>query len=160
GLAAAATVAIAVLIALTLLPALLGFVGGRIARVNRVLAYRPKRNREQGDTVSVRWARFVTTHRLPVLLAGLAVLGSIAIPALHMKRALPDAGAWPTSTPERRAYALRASGFGPGFKGPRSIAVAPPNASLERQKEIAPAVTHGLGEPPGGAAVSPPMHNR
>src|SRR5262245_53296369 len=127
GLAAAATVAIAVLIALTLLPALLGFVGGRIARVNRVLASRPKRNREQGDTVSVRWARFVTTHRLPVLLAGLAVLGAIAIPALHMKLGLPDDGSWPTSTTERRAYDLLAKGFGPGFNGPLTIVVDAPD---------------------------------
>src|SRR5262245_20898016 len=48
GLAAAATVAIAVLIALTLLPALLGFAGGRVLRVNRVLAYRPRRKPVQG----------------------------------------------------------------------------------------------------------------
>ena len=45
GLAAAATVTIAVLIAITLLPAILGFAGDRLARVNRVLGYRPRRNR-------------------------------------------------------------------------------------------------------------------
>ena len=43
GLAAAGTVAIAVLIALTLTPALLGFAGGRAARLNRVLGYRPRK---------------------------------------------------------------------------------------------------------------------
>ena len=42
GLAAAGTVAVAVLIAITLLPAVLGFAGHRIARVNRVLAWRPR----------------------------------------------------------------------------------------------------------------------
>jgi uncharacterized membrane protein YdfJ with MMPL/SSD domain len=160
GLAAAATVAIAVLIALTLLPALLGFAGGRVIRVNRVLAHRPKRNRERGDTVSVRWARFVTEYRLPVLLAGLALLGSIALPALHMKLGLPDDGSWPTSTTERRAYDLLGKGFGPGFNGPLTIVVDAPNSSVDRQHEIATAVSHGLGELPGVAAVSPPMHNQ
>src|SRR5262249_18986981 len=158
GLAAAATVAIAVLIALTLLPALLGFASSRIVRVNRVLTYRPKRKPIQGDTVSVRWARFVTTHRLPVLLAGLAVLGSIAIPALHMKLGLPDDGSWPTSTTERRAYDLLAKGFGPGFNGPVTIVVDAPISSVPRHKEIATAVSHGLEELPGVAAVSPPLH--
>jgi len=160
GLSAAATVAIAVLIALTLLPALLGFAGGRIARVNRVLAFRPKRKPVSRETVSVRWARFVTTHRWPVLLAGLALLGTIAIPALHLKLGLPDDGSWPTSTTERRAYDLLARGFGPGFNGPLTIVVDAPNSSLDRQKQIATAVSHGLEELPGVAAVSPPIHNR
>ena len=53
GLAAAGTVAIAVLIAITLLPALLGFAGGRVARVNRVLGFRPLRKRTAARD---RWA--------------------------------------------------------------------------------------------------------
>jgi len=160
GIAAAGTVAIAVLIALTLLPALLGFAGRRIARANRVLGFRPKRMRAPGDTVSVRWARFVTTHRLPVLVAGLTVLVAIALPALHLKLGLPDDGSWPTSTTERRAYNLLAKGFGPGFNGPLTIVVDAPNSSVNRQKEVASAVSHGLEELPGVADVSPPIHNQ
>src|SRR5262249_56908147 len=127
------------------LPALLGFAGSRIVRVNRVLAYGPKRKPIQGDTVSVCWARFVTTHRLPVLLAGLVVLGSIAIPALHMKLGLPDDGSWPTSTTQRRAYDLLAKGFGPGFNGPLTIVVDAPSPTLARQPEVARPVAAGLG---------------
>src|SRR5262249_57855693 len=132
-LPAAATAASAVLIAPTLFPALLGFAGGRIVGVNRLLAYRPRRKPPQADTASVRWARFVTTHRLPVLLAGLALLGSIAIPALHMKLGLPDDGSWPTSTTERRAYDLLAKGFGPGFNAPLTIVLDAPSSTLHRQ---------------------------
>src|SRR5262249_4935935 len=160
GLAAAATVAIAVLIALSLLPALLGFAGARIARVNRVIGFRPRYRGGQAEAVSVRWARFVTTHRLPVLLVGLAVLASIAVPALHMKLGLPDDGSRPTSTTERRAYDLLAKGFGPGFNGPLTIVVDAPDSGLDRQREIATAVSRGLAGLPGVAAVSAPMHNR
>ena len=92
GLAAAGTVAIAVAIALTLTPALLGFAGGRVARVNRVLGYRPKRRAEGEDKLSVKYAGFVTRHPVPVLLAGVAVLVAIAIPALDLKLGLPDDG--------------------------------------------------------------------
>jgi RND superfamily putative drug exporter len=125
-----------------------------------VLAYRPKRTPVERDTVSARWARFVTTHRLPVLLVGLGLLGAIALPALHLNLGLPDDGSWPTSTTERRAYNLLAKGFGAGFNGPLTIVVDAPNSSVQRQKEIASAVSHGLDEIPGVAAVSPPMHNQ
>jgi RND superfamily putative drug exporter len=74
GLAAAATVTIAVLIALTLLPAILGFAGSRLARVNRVLGLRPRRARTSRANMGTRWARFVTSRPLAALLVSLAVL--------------------------------------------------------------------------------------
>ena len=77
GLAAAGTVTIAVLIALTLLPALLGFVGPRITRVNRVRGYR--RRAPKAENASVRWARFVTKRPVPVLVVGLALLTGIDV---------------------------------------------------------------------------------
>jgi RND superfamily putative drug exporter len=91
GLAAAGTVAIAMLIAITLLPAILGFAGHRVGRHNRVLDARPRRRPEGADTLSVRWAKFVTRRPLAVVLATVALLGLIAVPALHMKLGLPGA---------------------------------------------------------------------
>ncbi len=75
GLAAAGTVAIAVLIAHHAAPALLGFAGERLARVNRVLATRPRAPRARGrrdDRSAVRWARFVTAARSPCWRSGRA----------------------------------------------------------------------------------------
>jgi RND superfamily putative drug exporter len=87
GLAAAGTVSIAVLIAITLLPALLGVTGHRVARVNRLLGFR----RGEGKaTASRRWVTFVTKRPLPVLLAGLALMIAVALPAMHMRLGLPD----------------------------------------------------------------------
>jgi uncharacterized membrane protein YdfJ with MMPL/SSD domain len=160
GLAAAATVAIAVLIALTLLPALLGFAGLRLTRVNRLLGYRPhRRATAHRETVSVRWARFVTGRPIAVLVTGLVLLCTAALPALHMKLGLPDDGAQPASTTERRAYDLLTDGFGPGFNGPLTAVVDAPGLERAEQQKLAAAVVRGLKQEPGVAAVSRPITN-
>jgi RND superfamily putative drug exporter len=118
GLAAAGTVAIAVLVALTLLPAFLGFIGRRaLPRMNRAGHAAPA-----GEGFGFRWGRIVTRLRVPILLAGVLALGALALPATHMRLALPDAGSQSTDSPQRRAYDLISQGFGPGFNG-RLIAV-------------------------------------
>src|SRR5487761_516106 len=89
GLAAAASVAVALLIALTLVPALLGFAGMKVAKFTRLplLGARAERTarRSAADPDSpagARWARFVVRRRVPVLIGGIALLGVLAIPAL------------------------------------------------------------------------------
>jgi len=163
GLAAAGTVAIAVLIALTLLPAILGFAGSRVGRSNRMLTWRPRRRTtETGaarETMSVRWAGFVTKRPLAVLLAGLTLLCVVALPATHMKLGLPDGGSKPTDNTERRAYDLLTTGFGPGFNGTLTIAVDAPGLSREEQKDLARNLSAGLEEFPNVAAVSQPAQN-
>jgi RND superfamily putative drug exporter len=157
GLAAAGTVTIAVLIALTLLPALLGFAGGRITRVNRVLGHR--RRAPKAENASVRWARFVTRRPLPVLVVGLALLGTLAIPATHMKLGLPDDGSRPSDSTAKQAYDLLTEGFGPGFNGPLTVVVDAPNVPADQQKQLASKVAEGLEKFPNVAAVSPALQN-
>jgi putative drug exporter of the RND superfamily len=114
GLAAAATVVIAVLIAVTLLPAILGFAGDKI---------RGRERRSARVTMGERWARFVGRHRVAVL--GLAVVGVavLAIPAASMQLGLPnDATAAPSSS-QHKAYELVSKGFGPGANGPLTVVV-------------------------------------
>jgi uncharacterized membrane protein YdfJ with MMPL/SSD domain len=160
GLAAAGTVTIAVLIALTLLPAILGFCGHRVGRMNRVLGYRPGRaGAAPRRTASVRWATFVTKRPLPVLLAGLALLCVVALPATHMKLGLPDGGSKPTDNTERRSYDLLSEGFGPGFNGTLTAVVDAPGLSVSEQKQLAEGVVEGLEEFPNVAAVSQPVQN-
>jgi putative drug exporter of the RND superfamily len=159
GLAAAGTVAIAVLIALTLLPAILGFAGHRMARMNRVLGYRPHKRAADRPTMSVRWARFITKRPLPVVLAAVALLIAVAMPAMHMKLGLPDDGSKTTSTTERRSYDLLTEGFGPGFNGPLTVVVDAPNLDAKEQKDLANEVVEGLEKFPGVAAVSPATQN-
>jgi uncharacterized membrane protein YdfJ with MMPL/SSD domain len=157
GLAAAGTVSIAVLIAITLLPATLGMAGSRITRVNRILGI-GRDGRRNKPTVSRRWVTFVTKRPLPVLLAGLTLLCTIAIPAMHMRLGLPDGGSDPTSMTDRRSYDLLTEGFGPGFNGPLTVVVDAPKVA--DQEAFANEVVKVLKDFDGVAAVSPPMQNK
>jgi uncharacterized membrane protein YdfJ with MMPL/SSD domain len=157
GLAAAGTVTIAVLIAISLLPALLALAGMRVTRVNRVLGV----GRSPARTpLGRRWVTFVTAHPFPVLAIGLAMLCAIALPALHMRLGLPDGGSKPTSMSERRAYDLLTEGFGPGFNGPLTVVVDAPEVARDEQQQFAAEVTRRLQGFDGVAAVSQPMQNK
>jgi putative drug exporter of the RND superfamily len=122
GLAAAGTVAIAVLIAITLLPALFGFAGMRLAKGKKLNemtdgASAPRR------TMGLRWVEKVVRHRVLAVVGVIAVLGAIAIPALHMELGLPDDSTAAPGTTQRSAYDLLTASFGPGFNGPLSVVV-------------------------------------
>jgi RND superfamily putative drug exporter len=159
GLAAAVAVIIAVLIATTLLPALLGFAGKRVARANRVLTWRPRGRKPGRETASVRYARFVTRRPLAVVVVGVVGLALVALPMLHMKLGLPDGGSKPTDNTERKAYDLLTEGFGPGFNGVLTVVVDGPGVPKDKQDELAKAVTVELKKFPNVAAVSQPVQN-
>jgi RND superfamily putative drug exporter len=149
GLAAAATVAIAVLIALTLLPALLGFVGRRAAR---------GRSQSTRATMGLRWAQLVTRRPWITIGAVIALLVLVATPALHLREGLPDDGTKPTNTTERRSYDLLTKGFGPGFTGPLTVAIDSTGQSNPQQ--VAREAYNVLKDFPGVAAVSQPVTNK
>ena len=109
GLGAAATIVIAVLIALTLAPALLGFSGARL---------RKGKNVDPSTSIGHRWAQFVVRHRIWAALGVIVVCLAAAIPALHMRLGLPDDGTKPKDTTEYKAYHLLSEAFGPGYNGP------------------------------------------
>jgi RND superfamily putative drug exporter len=119
GLAAAATVAIAVLVAITLVPALLGFAGSRLSR-GKNFETGPRAARA---TLGSRWVGLVTRHRLVALGLTVAALAACAIPVLDMRLGMgDDSTAAPQST-NRQAYDLLSEGFGPGFNGPLQVVV-------------------------------------
>jgi RND superfamily putative drug exporter len=150
GLAAAGTVAVAVLVAITLLPALLGFAGLKILpRRQRGMAPRPHK-----EGFGFRWARLVTRARVPVILVGILGLGALALPAADMRLALPDAGAGPEGTPARVAADLVAEGFGPGFNGRITLVVS--SASAEETAAAVAKVGPALEGTPNLVAVTPP----
>ncbi len=123
GFAAAATVATAVLVAVTLLPAMLGFAGHNIDRL-RVPGLKTRTGGlDEGETIGTRWAAMVTHHRVPFLLGSVALMVLLALPVVSMRLGLPDDGVEPTSTTQRRAYDLLADGFGPGFNAPLTVVV-------------------------------------
>ncbi|MFE5405752.1 MMPL family transporter [Streptomyces sp. NPDC056580] len=126
GVAAAGTVAIAVLIALTLIPALLGYAGRRIkpaGEKSRLLGGGRTPKRPGRPNMGTRWASFVVRRPVAVLLLGVIGLGAAAVPAASLELGLPDDGSQPVSTTQRRAYDLLSDGFGPGFNGPLMVVV-------------------------------------
>ncbi|GGS82445.1 MMPL family transporter [Streptomyces griseoviridis] len=128
GIAAAATVAIAVLIALTMVPALLGYAGRRVkpagAKSRFLGGARAERAQQRNKpNMGTRWARFVVRRPVAVLLLGIVGLGAAAVPAASLELGLGDDGSQPTSTTQRRAYDLLSEGFGPGFNGPLMVVV-------------------------------------
>ncbi|MDT0341476.1 MMPL family transporter [Streptomyces litchfieldiae] len=127
GMAAAGTVALAVLVALTLVPPLLGFLGGRILRRADREARAGAGTYPSAHTgrpgLGVRWARFVLRRPVAVLLTAVVGLGAAAVPVLSLELGLPGDESLSTDTTQRRAYDLLSSGFGPGFNGPLTVVV-------------------------------------
>ncbi|MFI8088545.1 MMPL family transporter [Streptomyces sp. NPDC086080] len=128
GIAAAGTVAVAVLIALTLIPALLGYAGRRVrpaGEKSKLLGGGRDTGGKKAErpNMGTRWASFVVRRPLAVLLLGVVGLGAAAVPATSLELGLPDDGSQPTSTTQRRAYDLLSDGFGPGFNGPLVVVV-------------------------------------
>jgi RND superfamily putative drug exporter len=133
GLAAAATVAVAVLVAITLQPALLGFAGRRVLpRSKRAAVAAAGKTEEtgaavaadEGRTFGFRWARGVIRFRVPVILVALIGLGALAVPAMDMRLTLPDNSAAAPGTSARESADLITEGFGPGFNGRIAMVVS------------------------------------
>ena len=143
GLSAAASVAVALLISLTLLPAMLGFAGTKVANFARLpmLGARAARvaRRSAADpdsTAGARWARFVVRRRVPVLIGGVALLGVLAIPATQMHLGLPSGASQAKDSTQRKAYDLTTEGFSAGFNG-ALLVVAQNVDSLSDTRQIA-----------------------
>ncbi|TXS40882.1 MMPL family transporter [Streptomyces sp. uw30] len=130
GIAAAGTVVIAVLIALTMIPALLGYAGRKVRPAGTKSRWmggnRAEKKAASGKAkpnMGTRWASFVVRRPIAVLLLGVIGLGAAAIPASSLELGLGDDGTQPTSTTQRRAYDMLSDGFGPGFNGPLMVVV-------------------------------------
>ncbi|QFX86560.1 MMPL family transporter [Streptomyces sp. SYP-A7193] len=159
GLGAAGAVVVGVLIALTLVPAFLGFWP------NAILTRKDRKARRAGGTPretrkvngGTRWASFVLRRPLPVLLAAVAGLGALALPMTDLQLGMPGDEALSKETTQRRAYDALAEGFGPGFNGPLTVVVdakgtGDPEAAAET-------VSERIGGTEGVVSVSPAQFN-
>ncbi|MEV7191091.1 MMPL family transporter [Streptomyces sp. NPDC093510] len=165
GFAAAGTVVIAVLIALTLIPALLGYAGKRVLPMgekSRLFGGGKKKaagaSGEAKENMGTRWARFVVRRPVAVLLVGIVGLGAAAIPVSQLELGLPDDGAQPTSTTQRKAYDLVSDGFGPGFNGP--LMVVGDLKGAENPKAAAGEITKTISKLDDVQNVAQPMLNK
>ncbi|MER7485088.1 MMPL family transporter [Streptomyces sp. NPDC126497] len=155
GLGAAATVVVSVLIAVTLLPAVLGLMGGRIATSTvPVLVRRPRRGDRRTDgsrTPGERWAAGAARHPRLVLVACVLGLGVLAAPAADLRLGL--SGTNDPHSSAARAQRMINEGFGPGYSGGLVVLTQGENKTIvtSAARELADRI-EGL---PDVAAVSP-----
>ncbi len=130
GLTAAASIAIAALVAITLVPALLSLVKSRaFPRKSRkqIIAAQKKGGKDnhhaKRTTFWYRWGAALTRRPLIVLIVGVLAIGAIALPARDLRLGLPTDEYAAKDSTERKSYDLLAKGFGAGFNGPLIIVV-------------------------------------
>ena len=131
GIGAAFAVLIAIGIAVTLLPALMGLAGHRLVPRTGSRAWRRAQpvtdelveGKRQKVALGQRWVRGVMKHPVLASIGVIAVLGTLAIPALSLDLNVPDGGSEPSGSTQREAYDLVTERFGPGFNGPLVVAV-------------------------------------
>jgi len=170
--AASATVAMVLLGSLTLLPALLGFTGTRLAKRSRLLRGRhparpasgdagparratwwrraSRRRRNATSPAAERWAAAIQRRPLVTAVVSAGVILALAAPALGMKLAMPDESSQPRGSMGYTAYSTLSDGFGAGFNAPLIVAATlpAPGASTAR-------LTSALRATPGIAYVTP-----
>jgi RND superfamily putative drug exporter len=132
GVAISASLAVLVvmLAAVTLLPALLSYLGPNVDRLRIPFLGRTLRSEGNGDSPAARWSHAVQRRPWLAAIAATAVLLALAAPALGMRLGFPDAGNDPPDTMTRQSYDLNTEGFGPGTNGPLVIAADLPNRAL------------------------------
>ncbi|GII75394.1 membrane protein [Sphaerisporangium rufum] len=145
--AVALTVLVTMAAALTLLPALLAIMGGRIERSVRRRAARARRQDGAGWR---RWTAAVQRRPWPTTIVAGIVLLALSAPVLGMNLGFADPGNGAPTRTSRQAYDLLAKGFGPGFNGPIIVVV-------KGDPGRAKAVQDAIGRTPGVADVTPPQ---
>ncbi|THF75704.1 MMPL family transporter [Cohnella fermenti] len=157
GLAGAFTVLIAVIVAVTLLPSVLGLAGSRLAPKQKKLKRKPAEKKTQ-TPFAYKWARFASRYPIPVALVVIALLVVVALPMRHMELGLPDNGSKPVYSTERKGYDLLSQGFGPGFNGPLVVVVK--GSGTGDITEEATAEAAKVQQLAGVAFVSSPIPNQ
>lgn len=156
GVAVGSALAIAVTMAaaLTLLPALLGFVGNHVDRFG--LPHRHGRVTGEG-TLARRWSRVVQRHPWPYAVGAVVLLAVLTAPALGMRLGFTNAGTLPPSHTARVAHDLLADGFGPGANSPLFAVIDSADDTVD--DGTLTTLRDRVTDTPGVAAVSAPVRS-
>ena len=155
-LSASFAVLVVMLASITLLPALLSYLGPRVDRLRIPFLGRTLRAEGTRESPAARWSHVVQRRPWPVAIVATVILLALAAPALGMRLGFPDAGNDPPDTMTRQAYDLNTEGFGPGTNGPLVIAAELPDPRRRRQID---AFADQLRGEPGVAFVPDPVIN-
>ncbi|MFZ1880122.1 MAG: MMPL family transporter [Gaiellaceae bacterium] len=155
GIGSALGVLTAVLLATSLLPAVLSLLGPKIDRGRFGLKSVDESREGQAATPIAAWGRFVSRNARVVLPVVLVVLLLLASPVLAVRLGLADAGTAPKDQTTRRAYDLLSTGFGPGFTEPIPVVV-----DMQSDKAAADKLETALKAVPGLTQVDKPIYNK
>jgi RND superfamily putative drug exporter len=159
GVAISASLAVLVvmLASISLLPALLAYLGPRVDKLRIPFLGRALREQPEGkESPAARWSHMVQRRPWVYAIAATALLLALAAPALGMRLGFPDAGNDPPDTMTRQAYDLNTEGFGPGTNGPLVIAAELPDAAGKAEIQ---AFADKLRDEKGIAFVPDPTFN-
>jgi putative drug exporter of the RND superfamily len=154
GVGSALGVLTAVLLANSLLPAVLSLLGHKIDRGRLGMKPVDESREGQARTPIARWGRFVSRRAKVVLPVTLAVLLLLASPVLAVRLGLADSSTAPKDQTTRKAYDLLTTGFGPGFTEPIPVVV-----DLQSDHQAAVTVKNALRSTPGIVKVNAPIYN-
>ncbi len=181
GLSSAIVVAVTVLAALTLIPAMLGL--SKLLVLNRKdrqhldeerkleadldeqavaehrAQERARREAKHEQSAFARWGRRVSARPWPYGIVAVLVLVVLAIPLFSMNLGQLDAGTDPKTDTSRKAYDLIATGFGPGANGPLTVVVSLSGQDASANQTLLTNLDTQLKQQPGVAAVQPPSTN-
>ncbi|MFF3934881.1 MMPL family transporter [Streptomyces phaeofaciens] len=153
GLAAAATVLLAVFVAVTLVPAVLGLFGERMRP-------RGRRTTERAPGAwGLAWGRAVTRKPLLVLLAGVIGLLALAVPARDLRLGLPGNASQPVDSTQHKSYDLLTEGFGPGFNATLTAVVDLRGIPAADRTSTVTGLGRTLAGDAGVAVVAPAVTN-
>ncbi|MGO4545002.1 MMPL family transporter [Paenibacillus sp. 2TAB23] len=153
-LVAAVAVLANVLVALTLLPALLGLVGERICSAKA----RTKNSTPSGKNpngFAHRWVSGVVKGRWAIIVAVIVILGAAAIPAAKMEMGIPSGATANFDTTARQSYDAISDGFGEGFNGPLLLVAEPQGSSEAITMETLGALVQELQQHDNVSVVTP-----
>jgi putative drug exporter of the RND superfamily len=148
-------VAATMLAALTLLPAVLGFVGHNIDRLG--LPHRRRAESADHRSIWFRWSKVIQRRPWPALIIATGVLILLAVPLFSLRLGFGDTGNQPADTTARKAYDLISEGFGPGSNGPLIIAAETPAGADD--VAVLEELSDELNRTPGVAFAAPPQSN-
>jgi RND superfamily putative drug exporter len=159
GVAISASFAVLVVMiaAVTLLPALLAYLGPRVNKLRIPFLGRTLRAEGDSHSPAARWSHAVQRRPWLAAIVATAILLALAAPALGMRLGFPDAGNDPPDTLTRQAYDLQTEGFGPGTNGPLVIAAELPDQGAQQDID---ALATRLRNEDGVAFVPDPQINQ
>jgi RND superfamily putative drug exporter len=155
GIGSALGVLTTVLIANSLLLAVLRLLGHKIDRWKIPFLRQIDESEAARETTLVaRWGRFVTGHARGVFVVVLLVLLALAGTSALVRLGASDQGTQPKEQTARRAYDLLAEGFGPGFNGPIPIVV-----DVNGDEQAPQRIYDRVRDLPGVASAGEPQFN-